>query len=373
MTAERWAIDVRPSFPDGYRPGIAIVGAGDVVRKGHLPAYAKYGCNVVGVWTRRLEPALELQRRFSLPRVYATLEELLDDPAVEIVDVATPPEVRVELIRQALRAGKHVLAQKPLAPSLAEAAGIAGEAERRGLALAVNQNARWAPAWRAATLLVQQAAVGEVFAVTHLYDKAFDFVLAAPHVDAIPHFLLYDYSIHWIDISRCWLDGKEPWTVRALEHRTPNQPPEARSAWAGTIDVLYADGSSVVIRSVGRSATASPSCPFWIHGSEGTIRGSVLHGSDFVELERDGERFDVPLAGEWWPDGFAGSMGELITAIAEGREPYHSARHNLLSLELTLAACRSAEVGGAPASVAPPAPPPSASDRPRPDRRSPRR
>jgi predicted dehydrogenase len=345
-------VEVGPSFPQGYRPGIAIVGAGDVVAKGHLPAYAKYGYHVVGLYARRAERALELQQRFSLPRVYVTLDELLSDPAVDIVDLATPPGVRVELIRRALRAGKHVLAQKPLAPDLREAASVADEAVREGLVLAVNQNARWAPAWRAATLLITQGAVGDVFAVTHLFDKAFDFVLSTPNVDAIPHFLIYDYAVHWIDISRCWLDGKEPTTVRAVEHRTPNEPAAARSAWAGTIDVLYADGSSFAVRSVGRSATATPSCPFWIHGADGTIRGSILHGSDFVELERDGERLALPLTGEWWPDGFAGSMGELVTAIAEGREPYHSAHHNLLSLELTLAACRSAEAGGAPVDLA---------------------
>jgi hypothetical protein len=44
-------------------------------------------------------------------------------------------------------------------------------------------------------------------------------------------------------------------------------------------------------------------------------------------------------------------MGELVTAIAEGREPYNSARHNLLSLELTLAACLSAEEDGRPVAL----------------------
>jgi hypothetical protein len=57
------------------------------------------------------------------------------------------------------------------------------------------------------------------------------------------------------------------------------------------------------------------------------------------------ERFQ--LEGAWYPDGFAGTLGELASAIAEGREPYNSARHNLLSLEVTLAAVRSAEQDGA--------------------------
>jgi predicted dehydrogenase len=101
-----------------------------------------------------------------------------------------------------------------------------------------------------------------------------------------------------------------------------------------------------VIRSVGSASTARPGNPFWIHGSEGTIRGSIRRGSDFVEVDRDGAVERLPLAGDWWLDGFAGTLGELMCAIAEEREPYNSARHNLLSLQTTLAACRSAEEGG---------------------------
>lgn len=52
------------------------------------------------------------------------------------------------------------------------------------------------------------------------------------------------------------------------------------------------------------------------------------------------------LPGAWFPDGFAGAMGELLCAIAEDREPYNAAAHNLLSLHLTLEACRSADMDG---------------------------
>ena len=123
--------------------------------------------------------------------------------------------------------------------------------------------------------------------------------------------------------------------------------------WA-TIE--YEDGSSGFIRGIGGATTARPCKPFWIHGTEGTIRGHVLGsgptpGSELVELERDGARTHFELDGTWNSQGFAGTLGELVCAIAEGREPYNSARHNLLSLELTLAACRSAEEDGAPVPV----------------------
>jgi predicted dehydrogenase len=83
-----------------------------------------------------------------------------------------------------------------------------------------------------------------------------------------------------------------------------------------------------------------------VHGTEGTIRGSIRKGSDFVELERDGETTRYALDGDWFLNGFAGTLAELLTAVAEDREPYNSARHNLLSLQMTLAACRSADDGG---------------------------
>jgi predicted dehydrogenase len=243
-----------------------------------------------------------------------------------------------------------VLSQKPLAIDLDEARALADDAERRGLRLAVNQNARWAPSWRVATLLVQQGAVGDVFSVTHLLEKRFDYVIDFPRLDAMPHFLLYDYLVHWIDICRCWLDGKDAISVRALERRTPDQPPESSAPWGGLVAIDWADGSTAVIRSTGGSAS-EPRCRFWIHGTEATVRGAILHDADFVELDRDGEVSRFALEGEWWPDGFAGAMAELVTAIAEDREPYNSARHNLLSLELTLAACRSAEQDGQPVNV----------------------
>ena len=58
-------------------------------------------------------------RSRSSGRVFASLDELLADPAIDIVDIATGPEVRLELIARAVEAGKHVLAQKPLALDVA--------------------------------------------------------------------------------------------------------------------------------------------------------------------------------------------------------------------------------------------------------------
>jgi len=335
-----------PAFPVGYRPGIGIVGCGGIVKLAHLPAYSAYELDVVGVYDPAPEATFGLRERFpAVGRVFESLDELLDDPQVQVVDIATHPAVRLELIGRAISAGKHVLAQKPLALDARAARELVEEAERRRVKLAVNQNGRWAPPWRVATLLVEQGAIGEVVAVTHLFDHDFDWIVATAF-DEIPHFAIYDFAIHWVDITRCWLEDKTVAAVRALDYRTPNQPPASKGRWGAWIAIDYTDGSSAAIRCIGSAVTQRPRNPFWIHGSEGTIRGSVRKGSDFVELERDGVTTRYHLAGEWIPDGFAGTMGELLSAVAEDREPFNSARHNLLSLQLTLAACRSADEDG---------------------------
>ncbi len=349
-------LDYRPSFPEGYRPGIGIVGCGEVVRTAHLPGYRRYGQRVVGVFDVRPEATAGVCEQFGVETVFAGLDELLSDPEIEIVDVATHPDVRPALVRQALAAGKHVLAQKPLAADMQTARDLVEEGERLGLLVAVNQNGRWAPAWRAATLLIEQGAIGDVVAVTHLYHHNYGFTMGTVF-DEIEHLVLYDYSVHWFDITRCWLEGKSIRTVRALEYRTPNQPPESKAPWGAWAAIDFEDGSSALIRGVGSVETTRPRKLFWIHGSKGTIRGEVLGsggvpGEERLELERDWTTTRFQLEGSWHTNGFAGAMGELITAIAEKREPYNSARNNLLSLELTLAAGRSAEDDGRPVALA---------------------
>jgi predicted dehydrogenase len=333
-------VEYRPAFPAHYRPGIGVVGFGDIARSWHMPAYAKYGVRVVGVF----DPLPEATEGVHGPHVFERLDDLLADEEIEIVDIATRPDVRPELIRRAIAAGKHVLAQKPLATDARMARELVEDAERSGIRLAVNQNGRWSPPWRTATLLIEGGAIGDVLAVTHVHDRPLP-PLVGTHFDELEHFVIYDYFVHWIDISRCWLDGKTVTAVRARDYRTPDQPPEARSPWAAWVEIEFADGASALIRSVGEARTGRPSTPFWVHGTEGTIRGSVLLDSDFLELERAGVTSRYELEGAWYPDGFAGALAELVSAVAEDREPFNSARHNLLSLRLTLAACKSADEG----------------------------
>lgn len=341
--------DHRPLIPRDP-PAVGLIGAGAIARSAHLPAYRAWGVPVVAIASRDAADARTLAADFAIPRVHSTVEELLADPAVAVVDLATGPRGRIDLIEAAVSAGKHVLAQKPLTIDEAELprlAAIVAGARERGLRLAVNQNGRWAPAWRLATLLVRGGAIGEVVGITHLHDKPLP-PLADTPFDAVPHMLLADYLVHWIDISRCWLEGARVDAVWASESRVPQQPASARNPWNADVRLRTDRGATAVVRIVGDSRATGGGCPFWIHGTEGTLRGSVLRDSDRLELDRDGDVTTFAVEGQWFPDGFAGAMGELLSAVVSGREPENSLAHVLATARLGFAAVASAEEDGAP-------------------------
>src|SRR3954447_5161371 len=71
--------------------GIGVVGAGFIVRDCHLVAYRDAGFRVLGLTSRTLSTAREVAALRGVGHVFATLEEMLDDPRIEVVDVAVPP------------------------------------------------------------------------------------------------------------------------------------------------------------------------------------------------------------------------------------------------------------------------------------------
>jgi predicted dehydrogenase len=361
--AGRFDLDVpdhRPRFPEdpALRGGVAILGAGTIAQSAHLPAYETYGVGVTGVWSRTPATSARARERFPfVEQVYDTPEQLLADPRVRVVDIATPAEGRMAWVRAAVEAGKHVLAQKPLTTDpaeLAELPALLDRADEHAVRVAVNHNGRWAPAWRLATLLVRAGAVGEVVGVTHLHDKPLPPLVGTPF-DDLDHMLLTDYLMHWIDITRCWLEPGAVASVQATDGRVPGQPAQARNPWSATIGMTSGTGASAVLRIVGDARAQRPSCPFWIHGTEGTLRGSVLIGSDRLSLDRGGQTTDFTLHGQWFVDGFAGTMGELLCAIAEDRAPENSAADAAASVRVMLAARDSADRDGVRVHVEAPA------------------
>ncbi len=124
--------------------GAAVAGAGFIAPV-HVEALRRLGVRITGVLASSPEKSVAAQRTLGLPRAYARFDELLADREVEAVHVATPNTLHFEMARQALRAGKHVLCEKPLATDSRQSAELAALARERGLAAGVAYNVRFYP------------------------------------------------------------------------------------------------------------------------------------------------------------------------------------------------------------------------------------
>jgi predicted dehydrogenase len=155
------------------RLGIGLLGAGGWAGSAHLPAYA--ACprsEVVAICDTVPERARALAARHGIRRVVDDPQALLDDPAVELVDVCTATDTHAELSRLAVAAGKHVLSEKPLAGSAAEAIALAEAAEGMGVRTKVAFTFRYAPSVRRLIGWVADGTIGEVFHVHGLEQNA---------------------------------------------------------------------------------------------------------------------------------------------------------------------------------------------------------
>ncbi|MER7943837.1 MULTISPECIES: Gfo/Idh/MocA family protein [unclassified Streptomyces] len=181
--------------------------------------------------------AKALGERHGVPAL-GSLEELLEREDVEAVAIAVPPAAHAAMATAALRAGRHVFCEKPLATTARDARAVAREAERAGRALVVDHVLRYNPLLRAVERLVAQGLLAA--------PRRFLFENDASDQDLGPGHWFWDpahsggifveHGVHFFDAARALL-GSDPVSVRATAVRRPGGPVDMVSA-----DVLHPGG-----------------------------------------------------------------------------------------------------------------------------------
>ncbi|MEJ5944533.1 Gfo/Idh/MocA family oxidoreductase [Pseudokineococcus basanitobsidens] len=157
------------SSPAPGRPlGTAVVGGGFMAGV-HTRAARSARSRLVGALTSTPEGSRRAAAEHGLERGYADLDELLADDAVDVVHVCTPNARHAEQALAAVRAGKHVVCEKPLATGAADAAEVVAAAREAGVVVAVPFVYRFHPMVREARARVRSGAVGRVLTVTGSY------------------------------------------------------------------------------------------------------------------------------------------------------------------------------------------------------------
>jgi predicted dehydrogenase len=217
----------------------AIAGTG-FMGHAHAEALRRIGAPLVGILGSSPEKSRRAADQLGVPRAYASFDELVADPAVEVVHVATPNRLHYPMAKAALAAGKHVLCEKPLAMTSAESAELVALAAASGRAAGVNYNIRFYPLCVEARERVRRGDLGRVFSLQGSYvqdwllrETDYNWRVLADEGGALR--AVADIGTHWLDLVQT-ISGLEVEAVCAdlqTVHPVRRRPPGEVQTFAG--------------------------------------------------------------------------------------------------------------------------------------------
>src|ERR1700735_3143976 len=143
---------------------VAVVGAGSWSQRAHIPGWQRDPrVQVAAVADLSAEAAGRAAAEFGIARAVTDYRELLDDPSIDVIDVATGNEAHFQASWDALEAGKHVLCEKPVHRDARQTKRAAELAASKGLKTKLGFTFRFAPAVMYAKDLIDQGFVGEPY------------------------------------------------------------------------------------------------------------------------------------------------------------------------------------------------------------------
>jgi predicted dehydrogenase len=337
----------------------------------------------------------EAAQRFGWESTETDWTRLLDRGDIDLVDVCTPGDTHAEIAIAALEAGKHVLCEKPLANSVAEAQAMAQAADRaaeQGVLAMVGFTYRRVPAVALARELVQQGRIGEVRHVRAQYLQDWLSDPAAPmswrlRKDKAGSGALGDIGAHIVDLTQHITGdriGRVNGLLETFVHERPLPEGDSGSLLGGgsvngasvakgevTVDdaatflARFDNGAVGVFEATRFASGRKNAIRLEINGSKGSLAFdfedmNVLHFFDAEEpAQTAGFRRIVvtepehPYVGSWWPaghglgyeHGFTHQVVDLSRAIAAGEQPLPSFADGLQVQSVLAAVERSAEAG----------------------------
>jgi predicted dehydrogenase len=221
------------------RLSAVVVGTG-FIGPVHVEGLQRAGVHVAGIVGSSPEKSQLAAEQLGLPRGYATLDDVLADPAVDSVHLATPNRLHFAQAAAVLRAGKHVLCEKPLAMTSAETADLVRIAAESARAAGVAYNIRFYPLCHEAAARVANGSLGNVLHITGsyvqdwlLYDSDFNWRVLAEDGGNLR--AVADIGTHWLDLVQFIVGRKVSAVCADLKtvHATRQRPGGSAETFSG--------------------------------------------------------------------------------------------------------------------------------------------
>jgi myo-inositol 2-dehydrogenase/D-chiro-inositol 1-dehydrogenase len=333
------------------RIGLGLIGCGGIARSAHLPAMAQLADRVVLRATADVDAAAASAAAAPWGASHSTdYRDVLARPDIRAVVVATPEYLHAEQVEAAAAAGKHILCEKPIAPSLAEADRMIAACRAAGVNLLIGHSRRFTRRYMEIRAALDRGDIGQVRLLreNERRSRAIPQVWWTPaHWTGNPQIsggAPMMNAIHETDLLR-WFTGQEAASVQA----------EINTTIAGNVGVI--DFISLTIRfrdgAIGSSEVlncAPPGYPAFhqldLYGQTGAIRA---RDHELTGLTRFGDTgADVPGHYDMLLHNlpaYARELAELIDAIRTARPVLMPPTEARSALEIALAAVRSAHEG----------------------------
>jgi predicted dehydrogenase len=320
---------------------VGLIGAGGIARA-HLPAWLELGARVT-VFTHDDSGArLAAEYADGRVRVARTLEELLEGS--EAVDVCTPTHTHREVALAALRAGRHVACEKPLALTPADVEEMIAEADRAGVLLFPGHVVRYFPEYAAMADAVARGAVGRPAVLR--FTRTGTYPVWSPWFadPTLSGGILVDQMIHDFDFAR--LLAGDVVRVHAQVRGHQEAPAPAGCVAAATAVLTHASGAISHVHGVWGLPDAQFRTTFRIAGRDGVLQHDSAQTKAFRVISQggraDGEGIPATNLTE---SPFLTELREFASAVAGGPAPRVTARDGLEAVRIAVAASESARTG----------------------------
>jgi predicted dehydrogenase len=335
---------------------IYMIGAGGIVNDAHLPAYRLASFPVAGIFDLDKKKAGDLSKKFDIPMVFDSLEQMLQHaPHEAVFDAAVPGSAMIPILKQ-LPDGAAVLLQKPMGEDLDQAKQILQISKDKKLTAGINFQLRYAPFFSKARQFINDGLLGtlcdievnvNVFTPWHIWK----FLYELPRVEILYH------SIHHIDLIRSFLGNPVAMFAKTVKHPAMSELASVRS------NIIMDYGDMI------RANILTNHCHIFGHdmqqsyikfeGTKGAIKITLGVLMDYPAgmpdrfeyiLLQEGKKAEwktVDIEGGWFPHAFIGSMAQVMLA-AEGsiERPDNSVDDCIYTMACVEAAYQSNQTGG---------------------------
>lgn len=301
-------------------------------------------CEVAGAVAKHPEllAAVGEEFRIAPSRRFATIADGLDGSKADAVIVALPEMVHKDAILQALSRGLHVLTEKPLAMTMAEAGEIVRAARRNPASVVmVDQNYRWRPQSRTLRQAVRDERIGRLASVGYEYRQPITRTTTDAWRERMPHPFLHDMAPHHFDLLRA-CTGLECRQAMAAGVR----PPWSWYQGLPGVDAILSFDEGVSVSYTGSMVARGLATPqdgiITVVGESGTLR---LEADSQVRWygEKGGSEVIPPVVMPFVD--LAATLREFLAAIRDRRKPETHVEDNVRTLAMVEAAIRSVETG----------------------------